>query len=93
METLFPLGQILATPSALAEAGSNPVLWILRHAAGDCEQLHSDDMKANAEVLRYGSLILSTYVLPTGVKTWIITEAEDDEGHREATTILLPSEY
>lgn len=36
METLFPLGQLLATPgalSALEEAKSNLVIWILRHAA------------------------------------------------------------
>lgn len=96
METLFPLGQILATPgalAALAEAGSNPVLWILRHAAGDWGQLDTSDMQANAEALRYGSRILSAYVLSTGVKIWIITEAQNDEDSREATTILLPSEY
>jgi len=96
METLFPLGQILATPGALAaleEARSSPVIWVLRHAAGDWGQLDSQDVQANAEALRYGSRILSAYVLATGVKLWIITEAEDDEGNREATTILLPSEY
>jgi hypothetical protein len=35
-ETLFPLEQILATPgalAALAEANSNRVVWILKHAA------------------------------------------------------------
>jgi hypothetical protein len=95
METLFPLGQILATPgalAALAEAGSHPVLWILRHAAGDWGQLDAFDMRANAEALKCGSRILSAYTLPTGVKIWIITEATDDEGDREATTILLPEE-
>lgn len=96
MDTLFPLGQILATPGALAaiaEARSNPVIWILRHGAGDWGQLDKEDMKANAEALKWGSRILSAYVLSTGVKIWIITEAADDEGKREATTILLPSEY
>lgn len=96
METLFPLGQILATPAALAaltEAGSNPVIWILRHAAGDWGQLDQFDMTANAEALRWGSRILSAYVLSTGAKIWVITEAADDEGHRAATTILLPEEY
>jgi len=96
METLFPLGQILATPGALAaiaEAKSNPLIWIFRHAAGDWGQLDSHDMQANAAALRNGSRILSAYALPTGVKIWIITEAEDDEGHRVATTILLPEEY
>jgi hypothetical protein len=96
METLFPLGQLLATPGALAaiaEANSNPAIWVLRHAAGDWGQLDAHDMRANAEALRYGSRILSAYVLPTGVKIWIITEAEDDEGNRAATTLLLPEEY
>ena len=96
METLFPLGQLLATPGALAaiaEAKSNPLIWILRHAAGDWGQLDDHDMRANADALKCGSRILSTYTLPTRVKIWIITEAEDDSGNREATTILLPSEY
>jgi hypothetical protein len=96
METLFPLGQILATPGALeaiAEAKSNPLIWIFRHAAGDWGILDAGDLKANAEALHYGSRILSAYLLSTGVKIWIITEAEDDEGNREATTILLPEEY
>jgi hypothetical protein len=32
--------------------------------------------------------ILSAYVLPTGVKRWIITEAD-----RSSTCLLLPSKY
>jgi hypothetical protein len=91
-ETLFPLGQILVTPGALAallDANSNPVVWILKHAAGDWGL----DMKANADALKHGGGILSAYVLSTGVRIWIITEAADDEGNREATTILLPREY
>lgn len=96
METLFQLGQILATPGALgaiAEAGSNPLMWILRHAAGDWGQLDKFDMTANAEALKCGSRILSAYVLPTGVKLYVITEAEDEEGNRECTTVLRADEY
>ena len=96
MRTLFPLGQMLAAPgalAALAEANSNSMIYILRHAAGDWGQLDAHDMKANVDALNYGSRILSAYVLSTGVKIWIITEAIDDQGNREATTILLPSEY
>lgn len=66
METLFPLGQILATPGALAaiaDAKSDPVIWILRHAAGDWGDLSRDDMIANAQALRHGGRILSSYVL------------------------------
>jgi hypothetical protein len=38
--------------------------------------------------------LLSAYVLKDGkTKIWLITEAEDDNGNRAATTGLLPSEY
>jgi hypothetical protein len=96
METLFALGQLVATPGAIHaahEAGDNLLLYICRHAAGDWGDLSAADVKANAEALPCGSRILSAYVLSTGVKIWIITEASDDLGNREATTILLPSEY
>ncbi len=96
MRGLFPLGRLLSTPRALAaiaETHENPLLFIYRHAGGDFGQLDDHDLRANAEALKTGGRILSAYVLPTGVKIWIITEAEDDSGSREATTILLPSEY
>jgi hypothetical protein len=96
METLFALGQLVATPgglAALAEANENPLTFILRHSAGDWGDLSHGDMLANAEALKNGGRILSAYVLSTGVKLWVITEAQDDEGNREATTILLPNEY
>lgn len=96
METLFPLGQLLATPGALAalqEAGDNLLLLIARHSAGDWGDLSREDMLANARSLKDGTRLLSAYHLKDGTKIWVITEAEDDEGHREATTILLPDEY
>jgi hypothetical protein len=96
MPGLFDPGRLLSTPGALAaiaEANQNPLLLIYRHLAGDWGQLGDHDMRANAEALKCGSRILSVYVLSTGVKIWIITEAEDDDGTREATTILLPEEY
>ncbi|HZU30082.1 MAG TPA: hypothetical protein VFB79_03145 [Candidatus Angelobacter sp.] len=96
METLFPLGQILATPGVLAaleEAGSNPLIWIFRHAAGDWGTLSADDMKANSQALKDGSRILSAYLLSTGVKIWVITEAEDENGNRVSTTLLRADEY
>lgn len=79
--------------AAIADANQNPLPFLFRHAAGDWCQLDQFDMRANAEALKRDSRILSAYVLPTGVKMWIITEAEDDAGNREATTILLSSEY
>jgi hypothetical protein len=95
-ETLFPLGQILATPNAmaaLAEANSNPIIWILKHAAGDWGELDPCEMKANADALKQGGRILSAYSLSTGVMICVITEATDDDGDRKTTMILLPEEY
>lgn len=87
----FPLGQLVATPGALAAldaANVAPILLIFRHGDGDWGELDDDDRRANDAALVDETRILSAYTLPTGVKLWIITEAD-----RSATTILLPSEY
>ncbi|MFO0806209.1 MAG: hypothetical protein U0791_24160 [Gemmataceae bacterium] len=55
--------------------------------------MSADDKAANDESLVDGSRLLSAYLLTTDVKIWIITEAVDDHGNREATTVLLPDEY
>jgi hypothetical protein len=92
----FPLGQCVATPGALAaitEAGQTPSEFIYRHAHRDWGEVPPEDKLANDDALKDGSRILSAYVLKTGVKIWLITEAADEKGHREATTILLPDEY
>jgi len=91
METLFPLGQILATPGVLQaaqESGDNLWLFILRHAAGDWGDLSAADMLANARALKEGTRLLSAYHLKDGTKIWIITEWD-----RSVTTTLLPGEY
>lgn len=89
---LFPLGHIVATPSALealAEAKQDPSQYIKRHAAGDWGELEDgSDIKENVRGLAEGLRLLSAYTLPTGARIWIITE--DD---RSATTILLPEDY
>jgi hypothetical protein len=93
---LFDRGHAHATPGAvdaLAAAGQSPVALLERHTAGDWGDLGDDDKAANAVALQVGSRILSAYVLATGVKAWVLTEAEDDDGRRAATTILLPDEY
>lgn len=93
----FPLGQLLATPGALAaleESGQSPMGFICRHAQGDWgEDLCQEDKQANEEALIDGSRILSAYRTSKGTKLWIITEAADDEGYRACSTILLSSEY
>ena len=93
---LFRPGRILATPgalSALKHAGQNASEFLCRHLAGDWGAVGADDKAANDESLRDGSRLLSAYLLATDVKIWIITEAADDRGDREATTVLLPDEY
>ena len=52
---------------------------------GDLEE---EDKKENEFSVLNSLRILSAYTLKTGVRIWIITEAD-----RSATTILLPSEY
>jgi len=89
--TRFALGRILATPgaiNAMKEAGESPLKLLRRHVHGDWGDLHEDDLRANELATRRGMRILSAYVLSTGERVWIITEA-----NRSATTILLPQEY
>ena len=92
----FSIGKLLATPAALEaleEADVDIIDLIERHIAKDWGDLSDDDKRLNDGALHDGSRILSAYILPTDVKIWIITEAADDNGQREATTALLPSEY
>ncbi len=92
----FSLGLVLASPAALAvlkDAGKLPSEFLDRHASGDWGELPDGDRQLNDEALRDGSRLLSAYVVHGGKKIWIITEAADDQGQREATTILLPEEY
>jgi hypothetical protein len=87
----FPLGQLAATPGALdalAEANTSAQPYLERHQSGDWGDLCPDDRKVNAEALRKGYRLLSSYILPTQEKIWIITEAD-----RSVTTVLLPTEY
>lgn len=94
---LFSLGQVVATPAvleALERAGQATSEFLSRHVCGDWgEALCDDDKALNDEALKDGSRLLSAYRLKTGVKFWIITEVQDDNGHRAATTFLLPEEY
>ncbi len=87
----FALGQVVATPGALAameEAGQSPLGLLIRHQSGDWGELCEEDKTENDLSVREGFRILSAYVLTTKVKVWIITEAD-----RSATTFLLPEEY
>lgn len=92
MTPRFPLGKIVATPgalSALEEASVEPVELLRRHQGGDWGQVPACDARENEMSLRHGWRVLSSYPIgEDGGKVWVLTEAT-----REATTILLPSEY
>jgi hypothetical protein len=94
---LFDLGQIVATPGALEAleaSGEAPAKFLALHASGQWgEELSQDDKDLNDAALVDGSRLLSCYRTKQSVRLYLITEAEDDEGHRAATTILLPEEY
>jgi hypothetical protein len=95
---LFPLGQVVATPGALA-ASRYPgqfLEFLARHVRGDWGCIDPDDAEANALAIAEGSRILSAYPIDQEKPCagfgenciWIITEAD-----RSVTTILLPEDY
>jgi hypothetical protein len=93
---LFELGHCVATPGALKaieDAGDDFNVLLMRHASGDYGDLDDYDKRLNALAIQDGSRILSAYHTSRKEKIYIITEAQDDDGRREYTTILLPSEY
>lgn len=63
-----------------------------RHLNGDWGDLDQSDKALNEESLSSGARIMSAYAFGEK-KVWVITEATNDEGKREATTVLLPEEY
>ena len=87
----FALGQMVATVGALdalKAAGQRPAEFLARHQGGDWGEVPPEDAAENDRSVEQGFRILSAYKLKTGVKIWLITEAD-----RSATTILLPDEY
>ena len=94
---LFKLGQVVGTPGALealAQTSQTPWELVSLHVAGNWGVVDAEDAEANNLSLKDGSRLLSAYILKDGkTKIWIITEAEDENGNRAATTLLLPSEY
>lgn len=90
-EAKFSPGQVVATPAALEAfraSGESPLPYLERHLAGDWGELDENDVRENELSLQHGWRILSAYKLGTGVRVWIITEAD-----RSVTTFLLPGEY
>lgn len=89
----FFLGNVVATQGAL-ETFPHPVLTdaLARHMSHDWQEMDPEDYVANILATHDGSRILSSYTYD-GKRLWIITDAEDDDGHRHCTTFLLPEEY
>lgn len=90
-QSLFPLGQVVATPgalAALAKAGQGPQDFLTRHVSGEWGDLSEEDRRENQISLERGFRLLSSYRTNAGEKLWIITEAD-----RASTCILLPEEY
>jgi pilus assembly protein CpaF len=61
---LFPFGQIVATPGALAaleKAGQQPGEFLARHGSGDWGDLDEQDRKENQLSLERGFRLLSSY--------------------------------
>ena len=86
---LFRVGRIVATPNALEKVSNEEILVALqRHQAGDWGEVDQDDHAANNRALTEGTRLLSVYNSSSGIKFWIITEADPS-----ATTILLPEDY
>ena len=92
VKPLFTLGQVVATPGALAAigvSGDDLSTYLARHQSGDRGDIDAHDRKENQLSLEQGLRLMSVYKLSiTGVKIWIITEAD-----RSSTCILQPEEY
>ena len=93
----FQLGQVVATPGALKALEQNKTSgleFVQRHSIGDWGEVCAEDKQANDDALGSGARLLSAYTLPDSTKLWVITDAViDDQGNRQATTLLLPDEY
>ena len=88
---LFDLGQLVATPGALAaleKTGQTPMEFLSRHVTGDWGDIPEEDRKENQYSLEHGFRLLSSYRTTADQVIWVITEA-----NRSHTTLLLPDEY
>jgi hypothetical protein len=92
----FQLGRTVATPAALAaleESRESPSSFLDRHLDGDWGEVDDHDRKANEDALSSGARILSVYRTAKGVKLYVLTDGDDEDGVRRATTIMLPEDY
>ncbi len=103
---LFPLGNVVATPNALAllqATQSSTALLLNRHMHGDFGDLHADDLQQNLDAIKNSDArILSVYrlVSPTVLKATPTNERNKldtvwiiTEWDRSVTTVLCPHDY
>ena len=85
----FPMGRLVITPNALNKVPHHEVMAaVRRHSRGDWGELDNHDREENELSLKQGFRLLSAYRTSTGIKFWVITEAD-----RSLTTIMLPEDY
>ena len=85
----FQPGTVVATIGAMRVATPHQLRLLLdRHVRGDWGDVCEDDREANEEALKHGSRVFSSYIIESGEKLWVITEAS-----RQQTTVLTPGEY
>lgn len=93
---LFPMGQVLCTPSAWQEIKRHKAdisALLKRHELGNWDGMDGED---NSFSIERGYPVVSSYIIATdtfddcvfNTKVWIITEED-----RSSTMILLPEEY
>jgi len=90
MFPLFPLGQIVATPGALAalERAKQPPSGLPTMQSESWGKLEPTDVAENEYGVAHGFRLLNSYQTNAGEKLWMITEAD-----RSATTLLLTDDY
>jgi predicted transcriptional regulator with HTH domain len=85
----FQIGRLLATPGVLEKVPHEEMLIALsRHVHADWGDVDAEDKKENDVSLNEELRLVSVYHTQTGVKFYIITEAD-----RSVTTVLLPKEF
>jgi hypothetical protein len=101
----FALGQIVATPGALAlleRKGFSAVALISRHVHGDWGDCCAEDSATNELSLAEGMRVMSVYRLmdaerlaatPRDKRAALPTIWIITESNRSVTTLLLPEEY
>ena len=83
------LGNIVLTPGAAEKLSREDVEDALRRPArGDWGELDLADRELKDQRLANGGPIASIYTASTGLKFYVLTEAD-----RMTTTVLLPEEY